>query len=105
MSGVEIQANATETARQGFPRRPSRTRTLLLIVLFSFLVPVASLFLRWRWCVLLDAIAAILYLVAAQLSFDHGVLLAVTWPLLALLPGTLAVALLRPPRPVRNPYA
>lgn len=105
MSGVEIQANATETALHGFPLRPSRTRALLLIVLFAFLVPVASLFLRWRWCLLGGAVAAVLYLVAAQLSFDHGVLLAVMWPLLALLLGTLVAAFLRPPRPLRNPYA
>jgi CHASE2 domain-containing sensor protein len=101
MDGVEITANAVETALHGFPLRSSRTRDLLLIVLFSFLVPVASLFLRWRWCLLLAAAAAVLYLVAAQVSFDHGVLLAVTWPLLALALGTLLAAFLRPRRASR----
>ena len=105
MSGPEIEANTVETALHGFPLRPSRTRDVLLIVLFAFLVPIASLFLRWRWCLLLGAVAGVLYLVAAQLSFDDGVLLAVTWPLLALLLGTIVAAFLRPPRPVRNPYA
>lgn len=105
MSGPEVEANAIETALHGFPLRPSRTRALLLIVLFAFLVPVASLFLRWRWCLLLAAVAGVLYLVAAQLSFDHGVLLAVTWPLLALVAGTLVAGFLRQPRPVRPAYS
>jgi len=96
MSGPEIQANAVETALHGFPLKPSRSRALLLIVLLSFLVPVASLLLRWRWCLLMAAVTAVLYLVAAQISFDHGVLLAVTWPLLALALGTLVAAFLRP---------
>ena len=101
MSGAEIQANAIETALHDFPLRPYRTRALLLIVLFSFLVPVASLFLRWRWCILTAGAAAMLYLVAAQLSFNHGVLLPVAWPVLALALGTLAAGFLRPPRPMR----
>src|SRR5262249_23191133 len=105
MSGPEVEANAVETALHGFPLRPSRTRDVLLIVLFAFLVPVASLFLRWRWCLLLGAAAGVLYLVAAQLSFDHGVLLAVTWPLFALLLGTLAAGFLRPPRRLRPAYS
>jgi CHASE2 domain-containing sensor protein len=96
MAGAEIQANAVETALHGFPLRSSRTRDLLLIVVFSFLAPVASLFLAWRWCLVLVAAAAVLYLVAAQVSFDHGVLLAVTWPLLALALGTIAAGFLRP---------
>jgi len=105
MSGPEIEANAVETALHGFPLRPSRTRDVLLIVLLAFLVPVASLFLRWRWCLLAAAAVAVLYLVAAQVTFDHGGLLAVAWPLLALLLGTLVAALLRPRRPLPNPYA
>jgi CHASE2 domain-containing sensor protein len=102
MGGAEIDANAIETALHDFPLSPSRTRSLLLIVLFSFLVPVASIFLRWRWCLLGAAVAAVLYLVAAQLSFDHGLLLAVTWPLLALLLGTVAAGFLQPPPRARE---
>jgi CHASE2 domain-containing sensor protein len=98
MTGAEIEANAIETALHGFPLRPSRTRALLLIVLFSFLVPVASLFLRWRWCLLIAAIAAVLLLVAAQVAFDHGVMIVVTWPLVALALGTVAAGFLRPRR-------
>ena len=98
MSGPEIEANAIETALHNFPLRPSRTRALLLIVLFSFLVPVASLFLRWRWCLLIAAVAAVLLLVAAQIAFDHGVAVVVTWPLLALALGTIAAGFLRPGR-------
>jgi CHASE2 domain-containing sensor protein len=105
MSGPEIEANAIETALHNFPLRPSRTRALLLIVLFSFLVPVASLSLRWRWCLLIAGVGALLYLVAAQVSFDHGVLLAVTWPLIALALGTLAACFLRPPRTLRPAYS
>ena len=51
-------------------RRPSRTRSLLLIVLFAFLVLVASLFLRWRWCLLGGAVAAVL--ASSRRLFDHG---------------------------------
>jgi len=76
-----------------------------VIVLFSFLAPVASIFLCWRWCLLISALAAVLYLVAAQLSFDRGLLLAVTWPLLALLLGIVAAGFLRPPRPVGHAYS
>jgi CHASE2 domain-containing sensor protein len=98
MSGPEVEANAIETALHGFPLRPSRTRALLLIVVFSFLVPVASLFLRWRWCLLIAAVAAVLLLVAAQVAFDHGVAVVVAWPLVALALGTLAAGFLRPGR-------
>jgi CHASE2 domain-containing sensor protein len=105
MGGPEIQANAIETALHNFPLRPSRTRSLLLIVLFSFLAPVASIFLRWRWCLLIAASATVLYLVAAQLSFDHGVLLAVTWPLLALMLGTVAAGFLHQPAPLPSQAA
>jgi hypothetical protein len=98
MSGPEIEANAIETALHGFPLRRSRPRDLLFIVLFTFLVPVASHVLRWGWCLVLAAVAAVLLAVAAQVSFDHGVLLAVTWPLLALVLGTLVAAFLRPGR-------
>jgi len=101
MGGPEIEANAIETALRNFPLQPSRTRSLLLIVLFSFLVPIASLFLRRRWCALMAALAAALYLVAAQVSFDHGVLLPAVWPLVALALSTLAASFLRPPRHVR----
>jgi CHASE2 domain-containing sensor protein len=100
MGGAEIEANAIETALHDFPLRPSRSRALLLIALFSFLVPIASLFLRWRWCVLIAALAGTLYLVAAQISFDHGILLPAVWPLLALVLSTLAAAFLRPRRRV-----
>lgn len=102
MSGPEIQANAIETALHGFPLRPSRTRALLLIALFSFLVPVAGLFLRWRWCLLLATAATVLYLTASQLSFDHGVSLPVTWPLLALTLGTVVTRIFRPARVVKT---
>ena len=85
MSGPEIQANIIHTALHGFPLRSVWSGwTFILIVLFGLIAPLARLWLR-MWQALLIALGVgVLYLVVAQLAFDRGPLLVVTYPLLAL---------------------
>jgi adenylate cyclase len=92
MSGAEIQANVAETALHGFPLRSlSRPWEIGLIVLFGLIAPAASLRLRgWRSPALALGVGALFALVA-QLAFDRGWVVLVTYPLLALLLSAIGV--------------
>jgi HD-GYP domain-containing protein (c-di-GMP phosphodiesterase class II) len=84
MAGPEIQANAIWTALHGNPLQPaSQWLALLAIMLLGLAAPLASLRLR----VPLSAAAALLlataYVVLAQLAFDSGTILVVSYPLAA----------------------
>jgi adenylate cyclase len=85
MPGAEVQANVIETALHGFPLRSVWFGwNFVLIVLFGLIAPVASLKLKgWRAPTLALGVGA-LFVVAAQLAFDHGKVIVVTYPLLAL---------------------
>ena len=85
MSGPEVQANIIHTALHGLPLRSAWNGwTFVLIVLFALIAPVARLWLR-TWQALLIALGAgVLYVVVAQLVFDQGRILVVTYPLFAL---------------------
>lgn len=91
MSGSEIQANAIETVLRGFPLRPLTGIDLALIALFGILVPVASLRLGSRGLIAVALAAGGLYALAAQIAFDHNVLVAITYPLLTLVLTTVGV--------------
>jgi CHASE2 domain-containing sensor protein len=91
MSGPEIQANSIETVLRGLPLRPRPGIDLALIALVGLLVPVASLWLGSRGLIAIALAAGGLYALAAQIAFDHNVLLAVTYPLLALVLTTVGV--------------
>jgi adenylate cyclase len=81
MSGAEVQANAIATALAGFPLTsvPSGV-TLALIVLLGLLPPLAGLRLSLMWTLGLAVGAAALYLVATQLAFNQGWVLAFVYP-------------------------
>ncbi len=92
MSGAEIQANVAETALHGFRLQSlSGGWDIVLIVLFGLIAPVASLRLRgWHSPALALAVGA-LFALAAQLAFNHGRVVLLTYPLLALLLSSIGV--------------
>jgi adenylate cyclase len=95
MPGAEIQANAFDTARRGFPlRSASSALDTLLIVVMGMLAPLLSLRLSPLRALPIVGVAAAGFAVAAQLAFQSGTVLLVVAPLLALVltsVGSLAV--------------
>jgi adenylate cyclase len=94
MSGAEIQANVARTALEGFPLRSlGEYWDVALIVLLGLLVPLVALRLR-GWRSLLTAVAAGgAFLLAAQLAFDRGRVVLITYPLAALLLSLIGILL------------
>lgn len=90
MSSPELQANATATALEGVHLTPAgSTLDTLMIVLLGVTVPLAAMrFTRLRSLLATLAIE-VLYVAAVQLAFDHGLVLDLVDPLLALLVATL----------------
>ncbi len=88
MSGPEAQAHAIGTVRRGNPlREVSGGIDVLLIVLLGMVAPAAGAV--WRLRGLAVALAAgLIFLVAAQFTFNGGRIVAVVYPLLALVLGT-----------------
>jgi adenylate cyclase len=85
MAGPEIQANATWTAEHSFPLTSSGLAIDLLLILLMAAAPAAATLRIKALPALLVAIAlGLVYLVAAQLCFDAGIVLPVLYPLLAL---------------------
>src|SRR6476620_2394440 len=85
MSGAEIQANAFWTALHGFPLQPvPNWWTPVLIVFMAFAAPALFLLFKPREAVLILVLLAIVYAVASQLLFNHGTIVPVVYPLIAL---------------------
>jgi adenylate cyclase len=89
MSGAEIQASAIHTVLDGFPlRNGSRLLNFLAILILGLAAP----FLGLRFSVATTIAAAILlggaYAAGTQYAFDHGTILAVVYPLGALIVST-----------------
>jgi len=85
MSGAEIQANAIWTALHGFPLQPvAKFWTPLLIVLLAMAAPLAFLGLKAREAVLVLILIAVSYTVGSQVLFNHGHIVPVVYPLIAL---------------------
>ena len=95
MAGAEIQASALDTVRRGLPLQSApRWLDALLIVLLGMVAPVASLRLSALRAMAIALVLAVALLVAAQLAFNGGTILAVVYPLGALVlaaVGALAV--------------
>jgi HD-GYP domain-containing protein (c-di-GMP phosphodiesterase class II) len=88
MSGAEVQANAIWTALHGAPLRGAPTVLgLLLIALLALMAPVIGARFSAPVAGLAVFVTAGLYLVAAQLAFDAGLILDVVAPVTALLIG------------------
>ena len=83
MAGPEIQAHAIDTIVRGVPLRPSsQTVDILLILLMAFLAPLPALRLRALWAILTAVVGMALFLVAAQVAFNHGHIVSVAYPLI-----------------------
>jgi CHASE2 domain-containing sensor protein/tRNA A-37 threonylcarbamoyl transferase component Bud32 len=80
MSGAEIEANAIDTAMRGEPLRGAGAPIdIVLILLLASIAPFTAVFARQRWALALGVAALALLFVAAQLAFDAGRLIAVTY--------------------------
>ncbi len=84
MSGPEIQANAIWTALHGNPLQPAPSWLgLIAILLAAIAAPAASLRFRVSVAALLVLAIAGAYLLLAQLAFDAGWIVPVSYPLVA----------------------
>jgi len=90
MSGAEIQANAIFSVLDGIPLGETPAGLdVALIALLGFAAPLAGLRLRPEPAFGLAIVLGALYLVVAQLAFNAGAVLPVTYPLLALTIGAI----------------
>jgi adenylate cyclase len=86
MSGPELEANAIATALAGFPLRSAPPRwNLLLVVALGLLPAVVGLRARPLPTIAAAVAGGLAFAVAAQVAFDHGRILAVVYPLGALI--------------------
>ena len=88
MSGPELQAHAVGTVRRGNPLGDAKDGVnVFLIVLLGLVAPAASA--AWRLRGLAVAlVVGILFLVAAQIAFNSDLIVAVIYPVLALIIGS-----------------
>ena len=85
MPGPEIQASAIATILRGLPLQTvPNWLNALLIVLLGVLPPLASLRLSLLWTLVLAVSAAVLYIGATLVAFDHGWVLSFVYPFGAL---------------------
>src|SRR4051794_41304569 len=88
MPGPEIQANAISTVLRGLPlRRSPPWLDVVCALLLALVVPAAAMRVRPLRAALLGFAALALWLVAAQLAFDRGMVLSVMAPLAGLVVG------------------
>jgi adenylate cyclase len=95
MAGPEIQAASIVTALAGFPLHdaPGWLNAVLLITL-GIAAPLAALRLRIFVALGIGILALALFLVGAQIAFNHDVIITVVYPALAGLTALLATALI-----------
>jgi CHASE2 domain-containing sensor protein len=92
MSGPEVEANAIWTALRGLPMRSApKPVDILLIVLLAVLPALAATRLRILAASLLAPLAGSAYLLAAQLAFSEGTIVAVAVPMTTLAVATVAM--------------
>lgn len=90
MSGVEVWANSLQTILAGFPLRPAGTLANIALILALAIVPALAAVRLAAWAVVaITVLCAAAFLLSAQLAFDGGRILSVTYPLAGL---TLATA-------------
>ena len=84
MSGVEIHASAMHTILTGnFIKTAPTPVTILSILLLAFLCGLAASRLRLLWAALSTISIGIIYFLVAFYSFDHGIVLDMLYPPLA----------------------
>ena len=89
MAGVEVQANAIETVLRGFPLQSAGAWLSALLIAALAVAPVAlSLRASSLIVVLAAPVLAAAFLGLAVLAFDHGLILAVPAPIIALVIAT-----------------
>ncbi len=89
MSGAEIQANAIWTALHGNPLTPGPEWLVgLAILLCAGAAPLASSRVRVSLAALVGGGVLAAYLALAQLAFDSGTVLSISYPLAAWIVGT-----------------
>ncbi|MGZ4257313.1 MAG: CHASE2 domain-containing protein [Gaiellaceae bacterium] len=85
MSGAEVEANAIETALQGFPLHSyPRSANILLIILLALIPSFIALNLPPLRALLLTIGLAAGFAAAVQFAFNHGRIVTFVYPLLAL---------------------
>jgi CHASE2 domain-containing sensor protein len=95
MSGVEIQANAIESVLRGLPLKDAPTWLTLLSIVVLGLIPAAARVRLPLFGVIALALAAgLLWILAALLAFDGGMMLEMVYPLAALVIATFAAVLI-----------
>jgi CHASE2 domain-containing sensor protein len=89
MAGVEVQANAIETVLRDFPLQSANAILSVAIILVLALTPAALSLRASSLVVALSSLAlAVLFLGAAVLAFDHGLILPLPAPIVALVLAT-----------------
>ena len=89
MSGAEIQANAIHTVLQGFPLRSGPSwLNLLAICILALAPPLLGLRLSAVSTIVSSAVLGVIYAAATQVAFEHGTILALVYPVGALLVST-----------------
>ena len=85
MAGAEIQASALDTVRRGLPLQSAPPwLDVLLIVVLGMLAPVASIRLSPLLAIALALLGAAIFVVAVQVAFNSGTIVAFVYPLGAL---------------------
>ena len=94
MSGPELQAAAIGTALAGNPLRQTTLWVAVIITLLAGLAtPLSCLTIRPARALVMGAGLAVGYTVLAQIAFQQGLILPVSYPLVALAIGTLGALL------------
>src|SRR4051812_45234388 len=92
MSGPEVQASAIATLQDGIPLRSVPNWVdLLLILLLALLAPIAGLRLGLTWVTAVAVVGIAGFLVGAQVAFQAGHIVAVTYPIVAAVLSTIGV--------------
>lgn len=89
MPGPEVQANAISTVLSEYPLRDAgETLSTLLIVLMAIVVPLAGLRFDSVGVAVTSLVALAVWLVAVQLTFDHGTVFEFAGPAASWLVGS-----------------
>src|SRR4051812_31642393 len=96
MSGPEVQASAIATLEEGIPLRSvDNWVDIGLIILMALLAPLVGIRLGLLWTTAVALLGIAAFLVSAQLAFESGHIVAVTYPLAAAFVSTIFVVGIR----------